>query len=216
MPEIVPSLLAADFLNLKKEIEAVEEQGAKRLHLDIMDGHFVPNISFGPFVVEAIRKITNLHLETHLMIDNPEKYIKSFADAGSDTILVHWESSLDIETDLSSIKNLGLKAGMVINPGTTIVEIKSMLPLLDQLLIMTVVPGFGGQKMMKDALNKVELVKPISEQNGFLLEIDGGVRINTIYEAVNSGADLYVAGSSIFKNRDPGQAFRELSGLLYI
>jgi len=209
--EIVPSLLSADFTKLGEEIRAVEKAGATRLHLDVMDGHFVPNITIGPFIIEAIRRETKLHLESHLMITNPEKYIEPFINAGSDTIVIHIESSQDVLQDFKTIRQLGAKAGLVINPPTPFADIEPYLEFVDHLLVMTVNPGFGGQKMIKEALNKVVLAKPYSKKYGFLIEIDGGVNIDTVVEAKNAGVDLIVAGSAVFSNGKPYDNYRALS-----
>lgn len=209
--EIVPSLLSADFTKLTEEIRAVEKAGATRLHLDVMDGHFVPNITIGPFIVKAIRRETRLHLESHLMITNPEKYIEPFINAGSDTIVIHIESSRDVLKDFKTIRQLGAKAGLVINPPTPFADIEPYLEFVDHLLVMTVNPGFGGQKMIKEALNKVVLAKPYSKKYGFPIEIDGGVNIDTVVEAKNAGVDLIVAGSAVFSNGKPYDNYRALS-----
>jgi len=211
MQLIVPSLLSADFANLEKEIRAVEAAGAKRLHLDVMDGHFVPNLTFGPFIVEAIRRLTDLHLETHLMIENAHKYLDDFIDAGSDTVLVQVEASDNIPRDLDHIRSKNIKAGIVINPPTDFAEIDSFMTIIDHLLIMTVNPGFGGQEMIEDALQKVGKAKNYQKANNFLIEIDGGVNLKTIDTAAKTGVDLLVAGSAIFKNENHKKAFKELS-----
>lgn len=214
MQLIVPSLLSADFAKLEKEIRAVEAAGAKRLHLDVMDGHFVPNITFGPFIVEAIRRLTDLHLETHLMIKNADKYLDNFIDAGSDTVLVQIEASDDIPSDLSHIRSKNVKAGVVINPPTNFAELEPYLTMIDHLLVMTVNPGFGGQSMIEEALEKVVKAQPFQKDNDFLIEIDGGVNLKTIEKAAKTGVDLLVAGSAVFKNEDPGLAFKKLSSKL--
>ena len=208
--EIVPSLLSADFTRLSEEIHSVAAAGAKRLHLDVMDGHFVPNITIGPFIVEAIRRQTDLHLESHLMITNPEKYIEPFVKAGSDTVIIHIESSKAVLQDFQAICDLGAKAGLVLNPRTPFEEIEPYLEYVDHLLVMTVNPGFGGQKMIKAALEKVVLAKPYSEKYGFPIEIDGGVNLDTVTDAKHAGADLIVAGSAVFSNGSPADNFRLL------
>lgn len=210
MVEIVPSLLSANFTRLESEIRTVEKAGAKRLHLDVMDGHFVPNITIGPFIVKAIRRITSLHIESHLMIQNPEKYIPAFIDAGSDTVIIHTEASKDIKADLDMIRRLGAKAGLVINPPTPFSIIEPFLPFIDHLLIMTVNPGFGWQKMVGEALDKIKMAKSFQSIFQFPIEIDGGVNTETIPLAIEAGANLLVAGSAIFGKQDPVQAFIEL------
>ncbi len=211
MQEIVPSLLSADFSKLESEIRSMEIAGATKLHLDIMDGHFVPNITFGPFIIKAIRKLTNLHLETHLMIENADKYLDNFIDAGSDTVMIHIESSNDVERDLNYIKNKNVKAGLVINPPTNFSKIEPYMHIIDHLLIMTVNPGFGGQSMIEDSLNKVLLAQKYQNNNNFLIEIDGGVNMQTIIKAAATKVDLMVAGSAVFNNNDPIEAFQKLT-----
>lgn len=214
MAEIVPSLLSADFSRLEAEIRAIEKAGATKLHLDIMDGHFVPNITFGPFIIKAIRKLTKLQLETHLMIENADIYLDNFIGAGSDTVMVHVESSDYVIRDLTYIRNRGVKAGLVINPPTAFSEIETYFPYLDHLLIMTVNPGFGGQSMLEDTLKKVTLAKKYQKQHNFIIEIDGGVNMDTIDKAAATKVDLLVAGSAVFKNSDIGAAFKNLSAKL--
>ncbi len=209
--EIVPSLLSADFSDLAKEIHAVEKAGARRLHLDVMDGHFVPNITIGPFIVAAIRRHTNLHLESHLMIENPDKYIDAFVKAGSDTVIIHIEASKDIRKDLAHIRDLGANAGLVLNPPTDFEAIEPHLAYIDHLLVMTVNPGFGGQKLIRSSLSKVTLAKPYQDKYGFYIEVDGGINLNTIAEAKAAGTDLFVAGSAVFSKRQPYKSFKELS-----
>ena len=214
MQEIVPSLLSADFSKLKQEIRAVEQAGATKLHLDIMDGHFVPNITFGPFIIQAIRKLTDLHLETHLMIENADKYLDKFIEAGSDTVMIHAEASRNIIRDLNYIKNKDIKAGLVINPPTAFAEIEKYMQYIDHLLIMTVNPGFGGQSMLEDSLKKVKQAAKYQKQYNFKIEIDGGVNLQTIEKAAATGVDLLVAGSAIFNNNNPEEAFLKLTAKL--
>jgi len=213
-PQIVPSLLSADFARLRDDIRLVERAGAQRLHLDIMDGHFVPNITIGPLVVAAIRRITNLHLETHLMIENADRYIPQFIKAGSDTVIIHVESSRAPHTDLQTIKQLGARAGVVLNPPTEFAVVEPFLPEVDHLLIMTVNPGFGAQQMIIAALEKVRQAQTWQERYGFPIEIDGGVNRDTLNLAKAAGADLFVAGNAVFGQQRPGQAFKTLTNLL--
>ncbi len=213
-PQIVPSLLSADFARLRDDIRLVERAGAQRLHLDIMDGHFVPNITIGPLVVAAIRRITNLHLETHLMIENADRYIPQFIKAGSDTVIIHVESSRAPHTDLQTIKQLGARAGVVLNPPTEFAVVEPFLPEVDHLLIMTVNPGFGAQQMIIAALEKVRQAQIWQERYGFPIEIDGGVNRDTLNLAKAAGADLFVAGNAVFGQQRPGQAFKTLTNLL--
>src|SRR6056297_3275608 len=196
--QIVPSLLSADFAKLEQEIRAVENAGASRIHLDVMDGHFVPNITFGPIIVKAIRKLTDCHLETHLMISEPEKYLKQFIEAGSDTLLFQVEVGENISENLARIRELGAKPGLVINPPTEFEKLKPFLDKIDHLLIMTVNPGFGGQKLIMDVIEKIKRARPFADKYDFRLEVDGGVNLSTIDEVVKAGADLFVAGSAVF------------------
>jgi len=214
LPEVVPSLLSADFTRLRDQIRAVEKAGARRLHLDVMDGHFVPNITIGPFVIAAIRRVTTLHLETHLMIENADRYLKQFVATGSDTVIVHVESSRDLHADLRTIKKLGARAGVVLNPPTGFEKVEPYLSEIDHLLVMTVNPGFGAQQMITDALEKVRLAQVWQERYGFLIEVDGGINRQTIKLAAAAGTDLLVAGNAVYGKERPGQAFRTLTKLL--
>lgn len=214
MPEIVPSLLSADFTRLKSVIRSMERLGVRRLHLDVMDGHFVPNLTIGPFIVAAIRQITTLHLETHLMISNPELFIKPFIEAGSDTIMIHIEVAPDPRRLLQEIRDLGAVPGLVINPPTPFSAVAPYLSAIDHLLIMTVNPGFGGQSLITPALTKVSQARDLSERYGFLIEVDGGINRATISQAVTAGADLLVAGHAIFASPYPARAYRALEASL--
>lgn len=209
--QVVPSLLSADFSRLAEEIESVESRGADRLHLDVMDGHFVPNITFGPIIIEAVRRLTDSHLEAHLMIENPGKYIPQFVDAGVDTLMIQQETCPHLYKDLQAIREAGVKPGVVLNPGTPIETLTEVLPLLDQILIMTVNPGFSGQSFIKPMLGKIERTRELIAESDIILEIDGGVDSQTIEPARDAGADLFVAGSSIFGESDPGEAYTNLS-----
>ena len=209
--QIAPSILSVDFSKLGDEIIAVEKAGADIIHIDVMDGHFVPNITIGPLVVKSIRPLTKLPLDCHLMIENPEKYIQQFVNAGSDTVIIHVESTKDIPNELERIRSLGARAGLVINPPTPFLDVEPFLSMIDHLLVMTVNPGFGGQKMIQSALEKVRLAKSASQKHGFLIEVDGGINLETLAVAVSAGADLLVAGKAVFGESDPARAFTTLS-----
>lgn len=200
MKELAPSLLAADFYNLKNQIEELNKTKIKYLHLDIMDGDFVPNISFGPDVVKNIRPHTELIFDTHLMIKNPENYIENFVKAGSDIISFHPESTIHPHTVISKIKNFGKKAGIVLNPNTDENMLKYLIDDIDLVLIMSVVPGFGGQKFMKQTYRKIENVSDIIRKSAkeIILEIDGGVNLENIEKLAKTDVNLFVAGSAVF------------------
>lgn len=214
MAELVPSLLSADFTRLKSSIRSMEKVGARRLHLDVMDGHFVPNLTLGPFIVAAIRRITSLHLETHLMIDNPERFIEPFVKAGSDTILIHIEVVPDPRRLLSKIRQFGIKAGLVINPPTPFEAVEPYLSAIDHLLVMTVNPGFGAQKMIIESLEKVRRARPYADRWGFFIEVDGGINHETIKMAQEAGTDLLVAGNAVLGQPRPMRAYRRLERII--
>jgi ribulose-phosphate 3-epimerase len=199
--EIVPSILSADFTNLGKEIKKVERAGCSRLHLDVMDGHFVPNISIGPVVIKAIRKHTDLYLQTHLMIDHPERYVADFKRAGSDCIIIHQEACRNFRKAVEMIKGLKVQAGIALRPNTPSDTIKNIIGELDIVLIMTVEPGFGGQKFIRGSEKKVAAIKTMLDQKGLNIPIgvDGGININTIPLVVKNGATQLIAGSAVFE-----------------
>jgi len=207
---ISPSLLSADFSNLKEQIDVVVNAGANRLHLDVMDGHFVPNFTFGPFIVDAIRKLTDVHLETHLMISNPHKYLKDFIDAGSDTLIFHYEASIDIKRDIDTIKDAGILAGIAINPDTKVEEIEAYLNEIDYILVMSVNPGFGGQGFIDATLEKMRVLSELSEKYNFIIGVDGGVNLTTIDKVYNTGVDITIVGSGLYKADDINSRFNEL------
>lgn len=198
--KLAPSILAADFARLGDAVIAVEKAGANRIHVDVMDGHFVPNISIGPVVVQCLRPITKLPLETHLMISEPDKYLDAFASAGSDSLLVHYENAIHLHRTIQHIKSLGKKAGVVINPATPAAVLEEILPDLDVVLVMTVNPGFGGQKFIESTLPKIRRVREMIDHVNpdCELEVDGGIGPETAGAAVKAGARVLVAGSSIF------------------
>jgi len=207
---ISPSLLSADFSRLEKDIRDVEQAGATRLHLDVMDGHFVPNITFGPFIVKAIRKLTNCILDCHLMILNPDKYIEAFIDAGANTVILHIEAHEDLTTEFTKIRKLGCSAGISLNPDTPIKAVEPYLDLIDHVLVMSVHPGFGGQKFIKSALQKIEYLAENRKNRNFVISVDGGVNIETIADVFQSGTDIAVVGSGLFSADNRSQQYRDL------
>ncbi|HKI50617.1 MAG TPA: ribulose-phosphate 3-epimerase [Geothermobacteraceae bacterium] len=200
MVKISPSILSADFARLGEEIQAIERGGADYVHVDVMDGHFVPNITIGPLVVDAVRKITDLPLDVHLMIENPDLYIADFAQAGADIITVHQEAVSHLHRTVQLIKSFGKKAGVSINPATPASSLDMILADLDLVLVMTVNPGFGGQSFIDSCLPKIRQLREQITERGLAveLEVDGGVKIDNIGEIAASGADVFVAGSAVF------------------
>lgn len=214
--KIAPSILSADFANLQADIERVEKGGADYIHVDVMDGQFVPNITFGSNVVQAIRPVTKLPLDVHLMIINPENYIADFAKAGSDIITVHVESTPHIHRAIQMIKDLDVKAGVVINPGTPIEMIKHVLPLVDQVLVMTVNPGFGGQSFITETVDKIAELAELRKANDwtYQIEVDGGIVPETAKICREAGADVFVAGSYVYSAEDPAAQIDQLKKAL--
>lgn len=214
--KIAPSILSADFANLQRDIELVEENQVDVLHVDIMDGHFVPNITFGPNVVAAIRPFTKLPLDCHLMIEQPERYVEAFANAGADLINVHVEATPHIHRVLQLIKSFGVKAAVTINPGTPVSAIEPVLSLVDMVLVMTVNPGFGGQKFLPECLEKVTALAEIRRSKGYAyeIEVDGGVTDQTIGACRDAGADVFVAGSYIYDAENPAERIQALKDVL--
>lgn len=202
--KIAPSILSADFANLARDIQRVEKAGVDYIHVDVMDGHFVPNITIGPAIVAAIRPVTKLPLDCHLMIENPENYILDFAKAGADIINVHVEATPHIHRALQMIKNENVKAGVTINPGTPVVAIQHVLQMADLVLVMTVNPGFGGQAFISEAVEKVKELKALKEKFGYHyeIEVDGGIVPETAEICKAAGADVFVAGSYIYNAPD--------------
>lgn len=212
MTKIAPSILSADFANLEKEIKDVEQAGADYIHVDVMDGHFVPNITIGPLIVDAIRPVTNLPLDVHLMIENPDNYIEAFAKAGADIITVHQEACPHLHRTIQNIKNQGVKPGVVINPATPAEMIRPVLQDVDLVLLMTVNPGFGGQKFIESVLPKIKQIAQWRDemQLSFEIEVDGGVNKDTACSCVEAGSDVLVAGSAIFNQSDRKQAIQDI------
>jgi len=207
---ISPSLLSADFSRLKEQIRLVENLGINRLHIDVMDGHFVPNFTFGPFILKAIRKLTESHLETHLMMNNPDQYIDDFIDSGADTLIIHTEASSNIEKDLLSIKNKGVKCGLAIKPKTSESVLEKYINLLDYVLVMSVEPGFGGQKFMPETLLKMENIVDMVKGKDILVGVDGGVNIETIESVYNTGVDITIVGSGLYKAENIENRYQQL------
>ena len=202
MIKIAPSILSADFGSLNEDIKKVEDAGADYLHIDVMDGHFVPNISFGVPVIKSIRGKSNLIFDVHLMIENPDLYIQQFKDAGADIITVHAEASRHILRMVQEIKKLGVKAGVALNPGTPEEAIKYILQDVDMVLVMSVNPGFGGQEFIKGSIDKIKQIKKMADLMNCKIdiEVDGGINLTNVKEVINAGANVIVAGSSIYKS----------------
>ncbi|MDX2273632.1 MAG: ribulose-phosphate 3-epimerase [Cyanobacteriota bacterium] len=211
---IAPSILSADFSRLGDEVRAVDAAGADWIHVDVMDGRFVPNITIGPLIVEALRPVTSKPLDVHLMIVEPERYVEDFAKAGADHIYVHAEASatIHLHRTLGQIKDLGKKAGVVLNPGSPLSLIEYVLELCDLVLIMSVNPGFGGQSFIPEVLPKIRHLRQICEEKGLdpWIEVDGGLKGSNTWQVLEAGANAIVAGSAVFKARDYAEAIRSI------
>ena len=212
MVELAPSILSADFSRLEEQVRAAAEGGGTVIHVDVMDGHFVPNITIGPPVVKSLRKATDLPLDCHLMIENPDQFIPDFAAAGADWISVHQEVCRHLNRTIHLIRSHGAQAGVVINPATPVETLSEVLDILDYVLVMSVNPGFGGQAFIPGALHKLRKLADLRRQRGlhFRLEVDGGVALNTIAEVVRAGAEILVAGNAVFGEGDPTTNARKL------
>jgi len=215
MKKIAPSILSADFSRLGEEIRAVEAAGADYIHIDVMDGHFVPNITIGPLIVEAARRVTSLPLDVHLMIEDPDRYIPDFAAAGADIIVVHAEAVHHLHRTVQLIKSLGKKAGVSLNPATPLNALEYMIPDLDLVLLMTVNPGFGGQSFIEACLPKIQAMRAMLDRRGgeAELEVDGGVKASNIARIAHAGADVFVAGSAVFGSPDYAATIAEMKRL---
>jgi ribulose-phosphate 3-epimerase len=212
MKKIAPSILSADFSRLGEEIAAIEAAGADYVHVDVMDGHFVPNITIGPLIVEAARRVTKLPLDVHLMIEQPDLYIPDFAKAGADIIVVHAEATAHLHRTVQLIKSLGKRAGVSLNPATPLAALDYVLEDLDLVLLMTVNPGFGGQSFIEACVPKIQALRGIMDRRGIEaeLEVDGGVKIENIERISHAGADVFVAGSAVFGSPDYAATISEL------
>ena len=212
MVELLPSILSADFAHLADQVAAAERGGGTVIHVDVMDGHFVPNITMGPPVVKSLRKATNLPLDCHLMIENPDEFIPAFADAGANWVSVHYEACRHLHRSLQLIAQHGMKPGVVVNPATRVDLMVDILPMVHHVLIMSVNPGFGGQEFIEFSLNKIERLAELRRELGlgFRIEVDGGVAHDTVTRIVQAGAELLVAGNAVFGAGRPEQNAREL------
>ncbi len=217
MVELLPSILSADFARLGEQVAAAERGGATVIHVDVMDGHFVPNITIGPMVVKSLRRVTKLPLDCHLMIENPDEFIPAFADAGADWVSVHWEACRHLHRSLELIAQNGMKPGVVINPATPVDFLLDILPMVHHVLVMSVNPGFGGQKFIPFSLEKIRKLVNLRQELGlqFRIEVDGGVAHETIVQIVQAGAELLVAGNAVFGKGDPEQNARELLAMAH-
>lgn len=216
MKKICPSILSADFANLKEQISEVEKAGADIIHCDIMDGNFVPNISFGAKIVSDVNKITDLPLDVHLMINNPERFIPEFHKAGADYISVHYENNTHLNRTINQIKNLNIRAGVVINPATPVFMLDDIIEYVDYVLIMSVNPGFGGQKFITNSLKKIRRLKEKIIANNYKceIEVDGGIGMDNIGIVSEAGADMFVCGASVFESKDKTEVIKKMKAII--
>ncbi|MBU1291447.1 ribulose-phosphate 3-epimerase [bacterium] len=216
LKKLAPSILDIDFTCLERELRKIESGGADLLHLDIMDGNFVPNISFGPRIVESIKNITSLPLEVHLMVEKPENHIKSFINAGGDIIIVHYETSKHLDRLIQIINEANVKSGIALNPATTLSVIEYLINKIDLLLLMTVNPGFGGQKFIPEMITKIEKARKIidNQKKSISLEVDGGINLDNISEVIKAGAEIIVVGQIIFKSANPEMTIKKIKNIM--
>ncbi|GEO63606.1 ribulose-phosphate 3-epimerase [Companilactobacillus nantensis] len=203
--KIAPSILSADIMNLERDVRAADQAGADVFHIDMMDGNFVPNMSFSPAVVEGMRRVTDKPLDIHMMMENPDAYVKPVIDAGANTVLIHAESTQHIYRSIELVKSYGAKAGVVINPGTPLETVKELFPIIDRILVMTVNPGFGGQTFipgMTKKIQRLDQLRQTAADDNFDIEVDGGINSETIAQCAKAGADIFVAGSYLFNGQD--------------
>jgi ribulose-phosphate 3-epimerase len=214
-PQIVPSVLSANFAHLGRDVDSVAKAGAQSVQLDVMDGHFVPNITLGPVILEGLRKETPLFLDVHLMIENPLTYVEAFAKAGADLLTLHYEACTDPQAAIKAVKAMGVRVGMAIRPKTSVDVLFPLLSSLDIALVMTVEPGFGGQAFMPDMLEKVKALKKLQPKHpGLQIQVDGGINLKTAPLAAAAGADSLVAGSAVYGSKDVPSAFQELQSAI--